>query len=160
MQRRRQVACVIARFFLLAFLLLVAKGNAILAQVNGSLTGRVEDASGAGVPQAIVAATDQETGVTRTVTSDESGNYRVLSLPVGRYEIKAEKTGFKAAVQSGINLVVGQQAVVNLKMEVGQVQQEVTVTAEAPLVNTTTTPISGLVGERTVKDLPLNGRSY
>ena len=156
---RKQVACVLVRLFLLVLLLLVAKSNPALAQVNGSLTegrgcfrrGRTPSDCG---------GHRSGNGSHATVTSDDSGNYRVLSLPVGRYEIKAEKAGFKAAVQAGIDLVVGQQAVVNLKLEVGQVQQEVTVTAEAPLVNTTTTPISGLVGERTVKDLPLNGRSF
>src|ERR1035437_7769427 len=80
---------------------------------------------------AIFSHTTVETGAVRTGTTDEGGNYRVLSLSVGRYEIRAEKAGFKAAVQTGITLVVGQQAVVNLRLEVGAVQQQVTVMAEA-----------------------------
>ena len=146
---------------LLVVLLLLVCGNFTLAQVSsGSLTGRIEDASGAGVPGAMVSVTSLETGVVRSVTTESDGSYRALSLPVGRYEVKAEKAGFKAEVQSGINLVVGQQAVVNLNLEVGQVQQQVTVTGESALVNTTTESVSGLVGEKTVKDLPLNGRSF
>jgi carboxypeptidase family protein len=141
-------------------LLLLARSNFALAQVSASIAGRIEDASGAAVPETAVAVTSQETGVTRTVTADAAGDYRVLSLPVGRYEIKAEKAGFKAAVQTGINLVVGQQAVVNLRLEVGEVQQQVTVTGEAALVNTTTASVAGLVGEKAVKELPLNGRSF
>src|ERR1035437_8975790 len=129
------------------------------AQVSASLSGRLEDASGAAVPGATVTVTSLETGAVRTVTTDEGGNYRVLSLAVGRYEVRAEKAGFKAVVQTGINLVVGQQAAVNLRLEVGAVQQVVTVTAEAPVVNTSTASVWGLVGEREVKDLPLTGRS-
>ena len=94
------------------------------------------------------------------VTTDEGGNFKVLSLAVGEYELKAEKTGFKAALRTGINLVAGQEAVVNLRLEVGEVLQQVTVSGELPLVNTTTAPVSGLVGEGEVKDLPLNGRSF
>lgn len=141
-------------------LLLVAMSNSALAQMTASITGRVEDSSGAGIPEAMVTATSLETGAARTITADDSGSYRVVSLTVGRYEVKAEQAGFKSAVQTGITLVVGQQAVVNLTLQVGQVQQQVTVTGEAPLVNTTTASISGLIEEREVKELPLNGRSF
>jgi carboxypeptidase family protein len=150
----------IVRVFLMG-LLLLANSNFALAQVSSaSLVGKVEDASGAAVPEAAVTVTNQETGVIRTATGDATGNYRILSLPVGLYQVKAEKAGFKAAVQTGINLVVGQQGVVNLKLEVGEVQQQVTVTGEVPLVNTTTASVEGLVGEKAVKELPLNGRSF
>ena len=84
----------------------------------------------------------------------------MLSLAVGRYEVRAEKTGFKTAVQTGINLSAEQQAVVNLRLEIGAVQEQVTVTSDAPLVNTTTESMSGLVGEKQVKELPINGRSW
>jgi len=84
----------------------------------------------------------------------------LLSLPPGKYEVKAEKDGFKAVVRTGINLVVGQEAIINVTLEVGSLTQEVTVTGEAPVVNTTTAETSGLVNEQQVKDLPLNGRSY
>ncbi len=139
---------------------LALASESVSGQVSASIVGRVEDASGAGVPEAMVSVISTETGVLRQVSADSEGNYRVLSLSVGRYEVKAEKTGFKASLQSGIDLVVGQEAVVNLSLQVGQMEQQVTVTSEAPLVNVTTTPISGLVGEEQVKDLPLNGRSF
>src|SRR5881296_3559593 len=132
----------------------------IHAQVAASVSGRVEDSTGAAVPGANVTVTSAETGAARTLRSDETGSYRVLSLAVGRYEVKAEAAGFKSALQTGINLNVGEAAVVNLRLEVGAIQDEVTVTGEAPLVNTTTASVSGLVGEREVKDLPLNGRSF
>src|SRR6266849_7552618 len=143
-----------------AFVLILASSNIGFAQVTASMIGRVEDASGAAVPETNVTVTSRETAAARTVTSDNMGTYRVLSLPVGLYDVKAEKTGFKTASQMGIDLVVGQQGVVNLRLEVGSVGEQVTVTADAALVNTTTASISGLVGEREVKDLPLNGRSF
>ena len=103
---------------------------------------------------------DLETGATRTLVSDDTGSFRALSLPIGPYEVKAEKAGFKTQVRSGINLAVGQDAVVNLHLDVGDLAQVVNVSESVPLVNTTTSSVSGLVGEREVKDLPLNGRSF
>ena len=129
-------------------------------QATAAITGRIQDASGAAVPGATVTLTNQETGAARTVTSDATGTYRALSLAVGPYEVRAELSGFKTAVQTGIHLAVAQQAVVNLSLEVGTVAEQVTVTGEAPLINTTTASMAGLVGEREVKDLPLNGRSF
>ena len=144
-----------------SILLLVALcAGAAWGQVTASISGKVEDPSGASVPGATVTVKNVETGATRTVATDAAGNYRALSLAVGGYEVRAEKPGFKTAVRSGISLVVGQEAVVGLKLEVGEVVEEVSVSAEAPLVNTTTATVSGLVGERQVKDLPLNGRSF
>jgi hypothetical protein len=133
---------------------------ALWAQVAASISGRVEDASGARVGGATVTVKSLETGATRVVTTGESGNFRVLSLPLGRQEVKVEKTGFKTVVRTGISLEVGQEAVVNLRLEVGEFAQQMIVSGEAPLVNTTTAPVSGVVGEREVKDLPLNGRSF
>ena len=134
--------------------------NLAWTQVTGSISGSVQDTSGAAIPNAAVTVRSLETGATRTLATDETGTYRALSLPVGRYEIRAEKSGFKTAVRTGLELAVGQAAAVNLTLEVGAARQEVTVMSEAPLVDTSTTPASGLVGERQVKDLPLNGRSF
>jgi Carboxypeptidase regulatory-like domain len=130
------------------------------AQVTATISGKVEDASGAAVGGAMVTVKSLETGATRTVTSDETGNYRVLSLPLGVQEVRAEKAGFRAAVRTGVSLLVGQEAVVNLKLDVGQVNQEVTVAAETSMVDATTANVSGMVNERQIKELPLNGRSF
>ena len=124
------------------------------------ISGRVTDAAGVVVDGAAVTVKSLETGATRVVRTDEAGNFRVLSLPLGPQEVKAEKKGFKAVVRMGIDLKVGQEAVVNLRLEVGELVQKVTVSEEAPVVNTTTASVSGMVGEREVKDLPLNGRSF
>jgi carboxypeptidase family protein len=145
---------------LLVSLVFFPGSKPLRAQVTASLSGTIQDASGAGVPQAIVTVTSVETGAGRMVIADSEGYYRVLSLPVGRYQMKAEKIGFKTAIHADFDLVVGQQGAVNLNLEVGRLQQEVTVTAETRLVNGTTASVSGLVGEKEVKDLPLNGRSF
>jgi hypothetical protein len=141
-------------------LLLVGSFDSALAQVTATVSGRVEDATGASVGGAVVTIKSLETGTTRTTTTDEIGNYRVVSLAVGTQEIRVEKPGFRSAVRTGVNLAVGQEAVVNLKLDVGEVAQEVTISADAPLVDLTTASVSGLVGEREIKELPLNGRSF
>ena len=130
------------------------------AQQPATVSGLVEDASGAAVVGATVTVKSLETGATRVVSSDEQGNFRALSVPLGQLEVKAEKTGFKTAVRTGIRLEVGQEAVVKLELEVGELAQEVTVAAGNPVVNTTTAQVSGMVREREIKDLPLNGRSF
>src|SRR5262245_8332401 len=143
-----------------AGLVLVCTSVGGWAQVNATISGKVEDQTGAAVGGAMVTVRSLETGATRIVTTDETGNYRVLSLPVGPQEVRAEKSGFRAAVRTGVNLVVGQEAVVDLKLDIGQVAQEVTVSVDTPLVDATTANVSGLVGERQIKELPLNGRSF
>jgi len=130
------------------------------AQVSAAISGRVEDSSGSAVPGATVTVKSLETGAMRAVATDESGNFRVLSLPLGPQEVKVEKTGFQSVVRTGINLEVGQEATLNVKLEVGALVQEVHIIDEIPLVNTTTADVSGEVGERELKDLPLNGRSF
>ncbi len=130
------------------------------AQVTASISGKVEDAAGSPIQGAAVSVKSTETGSVRSAVTDDQGEYRVLALPVGPQEVKAEKTGFRAAVRTGVNLAVGQEAVVNLRLEVGEFAQEITVAADAPLVNTTTAQVSGLVNEQQIKDLPLNGRSF
>src|SRR5438270_1488996 len=146
--------------FVLAILPWVSIPSHGWAQVTAIISGRVEDAAGIGVNGATVTVKSLETGATRAATTDEAGNFKILSLPLGSQEVRAEKKGFKAAVRMGINLKVAQEAVVNLRLEVGELIQQVTVLEEAPVVNTTTASVSGVVGEREVKDLPLNGRSF
>jgi hypothetical protein len=145
---------------LLRWLAMLAAVQPVVAQVGGAISGRVEDATGAGVGGATVTVKSLETGATRIVKTVEEGYFRVPALTLGEQEIRIEKTSFKPVVRSGIHLVIGQEAVVNAQLEVGPLSQDVVVSADAPLVNTTTAAMAGLVGEREVKDLPLNGRSF
>jgi len=130
------------------------------AQVSASIKGTVTDPSGAPVPAAAVRAKNLETGALRNGITDEAGRYLVLALPLGEYEIRVTKAGFQDAIRSGIHLVVGEEASVDLRLAVGVEISQITVTADAPVVSTTTRDISGLVREQAVKELPLNGRSY
>lgn len=130
------------------------------AQVTASLSGLITDPSSATVSSASVTAKNTDTGLSRTVSSDQSGRYSFFALPVGPYEVRVTKEGFAEGIRSGIRLVVGQDATVDVVLRVGQVTEQVKVTEDAPVVNLTTQDISGIVGEKQVKDLPLNGRSY
>src|SRR6266849_4152064 len=120
------------------------------AQLTGSITGFVIDSSGAAVPFAAVIATNLETDAARTVATDAAGRYVVLALPVALYEVRATKVGFRDEVRTGINLAVAQEARVDLSLQVGTIETQVSVTSDAPLVATTTNDISGLVGERQI----------
>jgi carboxypeptidase family protein len=144
----------ISVFIALGTGLLFAQGS------TASMVGSVKDASGAVLPGTTVTVKHLDTGLTRASEADAAGNFTIPSLPVGAYEITAEKTGFRREVRRGIDLVVAQEAVVNLTLQVGSIDQQVTVTAEAPLVNTTLNATSGLITEQQIKDLPLNGRSF
>ena len=145
--------------FLLQFLVLASWPSA-QAQVAASITGSINDPSGAPISGAEIVVKSLETGALRNTVTDEGGRYQVLALAVGEYEVRATKSGFQEEVRNGIHLVVGQEARVDLKLAVGEIKQRITVTEDAPILTTTTLDISGVVGERQVKELPLNGRSY
>lgn len=131
-----------------------------LAQVSAVISGTVTDQSGAVVSGAAVRAKDLGTGATRSTLTGAEGRYQIVALPVGSYEIRANKPGFTEAVHRGIHLDVGQDATVDLTLSVGRSNQQVLVTGEATIVDTSTTNVSGVVSERQVRELPLNGRSY
>src|SRR3989475_3391155 len=127
---------------------------------TATILGVVKDTTGALIPGVSITVKHTETGLTRTAISSETGDYNVPLLPVGAYEITTTMPGFKQDVRRGIDLVVGQQAVIDLTLEVGAPEEKVIVTEEAPLVNTTLSSTSGLITEQQIKELPLNGRSF
>jgi hypothetical protein len=135
-------------------------GAALLGQGDASLWGSVTDTTGAGIPNAAVTIRNLETGTSRAVVTDEAGHFNAPALAVGHYEVAASKTGFQIDRRTAITLVVGAREEVNLRLQVGDVHQTVEVPANPGIIQITTEDISGLVGERQVKDLPLNGRSY
>jgi hypothetical protein len=136
-------------------------GQLAFAQVTtGTISGIVQDASGAAIVGAAITIRNLDTGTVRTVMTDTGGRYNAPDLPLGNYEVEARQTGFQTEARLGINLTVGREAVVDLSLKVGQISERVLVTGEAPVVETTTSAMSALVDERTIRDLPLNGRSY
>jgi hypothetical protein len=132
----------------------------LYAQVSAVLSGVVKDPSGALVSSAAVAAKNTATGATRTTTSGPEGRYQFVALPVGEYEIHATKAGFSEQIRKGVQLLIGQDAIVDIQLNLGSPSQQIVVNGDAPLVSPTPADISGLVGEKTVNDLPLNGRSF
>ena len=141
-------------------LLLLTGTKSLDAQVSASITGVITDTSGGRIPSATITVKNVETGAIRNAVSDGAGRYQVLALPVGEYEIRVSKSGFQEQIRGGIHLAVEQEAGVDLTLLVGEIKQQVAVKGEVPILSTTTTDISGLVGERQIKELPLNGRSY
>jgi len=129
-------------------------------QASSSISGMVTDPSGAAVASATVTAVNHNTGLIRVTHTDDGGRFHFSALPVGQYELRIQKPGFAQEIREGIQLVVGEDAVLNLPLRLGPVTQQVTVSAAAPLISAFTTDVSGLVAEQQVQDLPLNGRSY
>jgi len=140
----------------------MVSGNGLVfgQEFSAAMSGVVHDANGGVVPGVSVTAKHTDSGLTRTVITNETGSYRMPALPVGEYEVIAELSGFKQQVRRGITLAVAQEAVVNLTLDVGDLKEQITVTEEAQIVNTTMSSTSGLVTGEQVKDLPLNGRSF
>jgi hypothetical protein len=144
---------------LTAMLILLAI-PAVAQLPTATILGDAKDASGGVLPGVTVTVVNVETGRTRVVKTGDDGSYRVLELPVGNYEVKAEHAGFKSIDRKGILLEVTQQAVINLDFQVGAAEQQVVVNEEAPMINTQDATLGGTVNETKMTELPLNGRNY
>jgi outer membrane receptor protein involved in Fe transport len=128
--------------------------------VGAAIQGTVRDAQGGILPGAAVTVRNVGTGATYEQTTDQSGRYQVFALPPGEYAVEVSLPGFRAIAHRGIRLTVGQTAVLDSVLELGTVTESIEVRADAVSVNLTTGAVSGLVGEREIRDLPLNGRSF
>jgi hypothetical protein len=146
--------------FLVAAWLLLAPRFAPAQVTTGAIAGTVRDGSGAVVPGATLRAANIETGLARSTVSDSGGRFLFTSLPVGRYELRAEMAGFDAALSKDIAVDVGATQQRDLVLPLSTLSTQVTVIAQAPLANFTSPELSYLVDEGTLRDLPLNGRNY
>ncbi|MBI4446981.1 MAG: TonB-dependent receptor [Acidobacteria bacterium] len=146
---------------LMACLLLaiVVSGSTRAQVATATMLGVVKDSTGGVLPGVSVTAKNIETGIARTAITDDGGRYRIPELSVGAYEIQAELSGFQTTVRRGITLTIGQEALIDLTLNVGEMTERVEVLGEAPQVETTSSTIAGLVDEKKVRDLPLNARS-
>jgi hypothetical protein len=133
-------------------------GAAAWAQDTAQISGSVADQSGAVLPGVEISVTQSQTGLTRSVVTNETGAYVLPNLPIGPYKLEASLPGFRTYVQNGIVLTVGSNPVVNMKLDVGQVSETVEVQANTTLVETRTTGISQVIDNTRVLELPLNGR--
>jgi hypothetical protein len=143
--------------FLMAVFLFVC-GNA-WAQTTGSLLGVVSDQNGAVVSSATVRATNTDTGFTAKTVSNSEGSYLVPLLPIGHYSISVTASGFKSFSESNVLIPVAQEIRVDVKLEVGQVDQTVSVNGNAINIDTTTATLGETVDNARLEDLPLNGRN-
>src|SRR5205807_295964 len=120
-------------------------------QVNtATITGQVLDASGASIPAARVVARNMQTGIERDVTTGDNGNYSIPLLPIGVYDVTAEKEGFKKYVQTGVTLQIDAHARVDFSLQVGTATESVQVTAEVPLTQTDTSSVGSVIDNQKV----------
>lgn len=147
------------RLVQISFLILIA-GLAIIGQTNrGGISGTVMDSNGAVVPNAKVTVTNEATGVKLTVTTSGSGAYIVNTLEPTLYSVLVEAPNFKKSIIKGVKVDTAAVATVNVTISVGNVDESVTITADAQLVNGDSGTISQTIVERQLRDLPLNNRS-
>jgi len=129
-------------------------------QITGSIRGMVQDPTGAVVREAVVTATQVETGLSRTAATGRDGSYVLLELPVGHYRIAVEAKGFQKYVQEGVTLNVNEMASVPIQLAVGAETQKIEVMADAQLIQGTVTSLGKTVLQQELVDLPLNGRNF
>ena len=140
---------------------LVTLTSAAFAQItSATITGTIKDETGGLLPGVDVTVSNVQTGLKRSVVTDGNGYFTVPGLAPGTYEARATLQGFATAVQSGIVLEVAQQAALNLVLKVGTASETITVSGEAPLIDLRTSALSAVVPEKTIEELPLNGRNF
>ena len=131
-----------------------------LAQSTATLRGTVADTQGAALPGANITVRNQATGEERTAVSDRDGIYSVAALAPGLYRLEVKLDKFQSQVVTDIRLEVAQIAVQNIKLGIGGVAEELNVVAEAPVIESTTTSVGQVIDQRTVQEIPLNGRHF
>lgn len=125
---------------------------------TGTITGITKDTTGASLPGSRVVATNTGTNATFEAVSDDNGTYTLRSLPSGNYNVAVETNGFKKTTLTDVTVRVNEEIRLDATLDVGSVNEEVTVTAEASLVNTTSSTLKTVIDERRINELPLNGR--
>ena len=140
---------------------LLTGGSAFAQTFRGTILGTVSDSSGAAVPGATVTIKNLDTGLTRTVASQDDGSYSAPELPIGNYSVTVEKAGFKSGVVTAIKVEVSKDSRVDVMLQPGQVAQTVEVQGEAlPMVESTSNTLGGIVDSKVATSLPVNGRDY
>ncbi|HEX3249975.1 MAG TPA: carboxypeptidase regulatory-like domain-containing protein [Pyrinomonadaceae bacterium] len=149
----------IVSFVLMLVAALLATSPA-LAQSTATLQGTVTDAKGAVLPNATVVVRNRSTSAERTTQTDSDGNYQLAALPVGVYSVEVRVQGFKTQVADQVTLEVAKTAVQNFQMDVGAISEQVLVSSDVPVIETATTSVGTVINQRTVQEIPLNGRHF
>ena len=160
---RKTIPYMTGLLVLLASLALCSTG--VLAQsqaTTGNIEGRVLDPNEAAVPNAQVTATNQQTGLEKSVNTDDEGSYRIILLPPGTYTVRtAQTTGFSPAEFQNVQVTVGGLTPLDIKLSLAGVNTAaINITAELPVVETTRTSVSTTINQRSIENLPINGRNF
>ncbi len=158
---RRPVTGLVLRgaALLMLALTIAASARAQSQAMNGTIEGTIADTSGGVLPGVSITVTNTDTGLTRTVVTNERGSYRVLLLPLGTYRVTAELPGFKKYEQSGVALSAGMTAVVNVALGVGEVKEVVSVVAESPVAEPGKIDLGRTISPTEITNLPLVSRN-
>jgi outer membrane receptor protein involved in Fe transport len=146
--------------FVVAALLTLAVPAARAQSASGSIQGTVVDSSGGVLPGVTVTVNNSAAGITRSVVTDQAGEFRAELLPVGTYEVAAELSGFAPVKQSNVNLTIGATLTLQVELRVANVAETVTVSGAAPIIETTRSQMSDTVGQAAIQNLPVNGRNF
>ena len=145
-------------FVSIAIVLLVSVSSN--GQSTATLQGTVTDSKGAVVPDATIVVRNKATSIERTAQTDSAGNYQVAALPAATYAIEVKASGFKTQVADSVVVGVAQTLIQNFQMEVGALSEQVLVTSDVPVIETATTSVGTVINQRTVQEIPLNGRHF
>ncbi|MDP9361402.1 MAG: carboxypeptidase regulatory-like domain-containing protein, partial [Acidobacteriota bacterium] len=145
--------------FAVALLFAIVPFSAFAQSSNGSISGSVTDASGGALPGVTITVVNTGTGITRPSVSNTTGHYEIPLLPPGTYSVSSELSGFQPVRYGKVTVNVGTDVTINFKLKPG-LAETVTVTAAAPLVETSRTQVSSVVNEKAIENLPTNGRNF
>jgi len=129
-------------------------------QSTATLRGRVLDPHGSVVPGAKITVSNRETGVERTAQSDDDGDYQIAALPVGSYAVEVRAGGFRTSIIQSLSVEVSRTVMQDFQLEIGDLNQEVIVTSDLPLIERVSVAVGQVINERTVQEIPLNGRYF
>jgi carboxypeptidase family protein/TonB-dependent receptor-like protein len=147
-------------YFFLLLILLCGLGSTAMAQSTGSLNGTVTDGTGAPIPGAKVVATSQATGVESSTQTDTAGAFLFPALPIGLYRIQVNAPNFQTAVITNLKLDVATAVTQNIQLKIGEAAEKIEIVADAAVVETTTNSMGQVINEKTVQEIPLNGRHF
>jgi len=149
----------IMSFAVFAFVILLLSAP-LCAQSSGTISGVVTDETGAAIPNAKITARNEATAQERSTVSSMTGDYQIVSLPIGIYRVEISAAGFQAKVFTGVTVQVAQVTVLNAQLKVGGISEVVTVEAAPPQIETATMTVGQVLSEKTIQEIPLNGRHF